>query len=263
MKYLADRLKGRHHVLFTPPSQRHGNAPFEKLKADTARMKELFPRVVEFAPELVLSRASVVAARLSFGLQIKHVSFCERAERSLRMVSPLVQKMLVPSLLPARIFSGYGIHNSDIIRYRGIPDAFTPRQETSDAKGAVLLETSPAMESIHGGLSSKFPKVATIRDGTASEYGGDVPADAALFIGYSPLVIRAALVGVPTISYSPRLDAMQRYLIRHNLLVHRTKPNDIMDLACKMAGSSKTEEAGRVVSGMEDPYDILLRIVSV
>jgi predicted glycosyltransferase len=48
-----------------------------KFNAHLDRMKKLSPLITKFSPDLTISFCSPEAARISFGLGIKHVAFCD------------------------------------------------------------------------------------------------------------------------------------------------------------------------------------------
>lgn len=258
LEHVAARLGEGHRVLLTPPGEAGplggGAALFGRLRAETRRMERLLAAVAEFAPEAAVSCASAVAARISFGLGVRHLSFCEGPSRRLRTVAPLLQKMLVPSVVPAGAFSRYGIDAGDIVRYGGVPDAFARWPEAPPSGGAVVVEEG-GMPEVIGPLRDEFPRVVT------ADRNGGVPGDALLFVGHGRMVARAALAGVPTISYGRRPDAIQRYLARSRLVAHRTGLRDILRSARRMAGSSNAGRAGDVISRMEDPCDTLLDVI--
>lgn len=105
---------------------RHGG--FEKaskLKASVYRMEKLIPLITKFSPELIISFCSPEAARISFGLGIKHIAFCDSPHASavMKLTLPFIQKLLTPKVIPKEEFSKYGINNNDIIQYNAI-DAY-------------------------------------------------------------------------------------------------------------------------------------------
>ena len=57
---------------------KHGGADKEsKLRASIDRIEKLSKKIKGFEPDIVISFGSPEAARISFGLGIKHVMFCE------------------------------------------------------------------------------------------------------------------------------------------------------------------------------------------
>ena len=62
----------------------------------------LLPKVEEFGPEIAVRFYSPEAARISFGLGIRHVAFTDTpyAHAILKLTLPLVQKLLTPYVTP-------------------------------------------------------------------------------------------------------------------------------------------------------------------
>jgi len=93
-----------------------------KLEASIDRMGKLFRKIKAFSPDIVISFCSPEAARISFGLGIKHVAFCDspHADAVMRLTLPLIQKLLIPNAIPKNEFSKYGIDKKNIISYKAI-----------------------------------------------------------------------------------------------------------------------------------------------
>ncbi len=97
----------------------------EKLKASTHRVDRLTDIVSKFSPDLVISFCSPEAARVAFGLGIKHVVFSDspHAEAVMRLALPFAQKLLIPWIIPKEEFVKYGISKNNIIQYKAIDAA--------------------------------------------------------------------------------------------------------------------------------------------
>ena len=109
---------------------KHGGAEkSDKLKASLRRMYYLSTRIERFAPDLTISFCSPEAARISYGLGIKHIAFTDapHAEAVMRLSIPLVQRLLVPWVIPKKEFVKYGISKKAIIQYRAIDAAVVIR----------------------------------------------------------------------------------------------------------------------------------------
>ncbi len=96
-----------------------------KLEASTDRMGKLSGKIKVFSPDITISFCSPEAARISFGLGIRHVAFCDspHADAVMRLTLPFIQKLLIPNTIPKNEFSKYGINKKNIISYKAI-DAF-------------------------------------------------------------------------------------------------------------------------------------------
>lgn len=152
---MAERLRKRHQILCTTRNYRevnhlikmgrsnvlvigkHGGIKkSEKLKANVNRMKKLIPIIENFKPDVTVSFCSPDAARISYGLQIKHVAFSDtpHGEAVMRLTVPLIQKLLTPWVIPKEEFTKYGILAKNVIRYKAIDAAFIARQRQRHRK---------------------------------------------------------------------------------------------------------------------------------
>ncbi len=90
-----------------------------KLNASIDRMRLLSEKIQGFVPDLAISFCSPDAARISFGLGIKHIGFSNSPHHDavMRLTVPLLTKLLIPSYITKKEFSRYGIESKDIIKY--------------------------------------------------------------------------------------------------------------------------------------------------
>ena len=79
-----------------------GSLKIDKLNASLKRTLLLTDQIRRFRPDLTISFCSPDAARISFGLGIKHIAFCDspHAEAVMRLSIPLIQKLLIPLIIP-------------------------------------------------------------------------------------------------------------------------------------------------------------------
>ena len=105
-----------------------------KLKASIERIDKLSKKIQKFEPEVVISFGSPEAARISFGLGIKHIMFCDspHANAVMRLTLPLIQKLLIPYVIPKKEFSKYGINEKDIVQYKAIDAVVTMQREINE-----------------------------------------------------------------------------------------------------------------------------------
>ncbi|MFB5645400.1 MAG: DUF354 domain-containing protein [Nitrosopumilaceae archaeon] len=104
---------------------KHGGGDnFEKLQSHTDRIKKLSIIIKKFSPDLAVSFCSPEAARISHGLGIKHIAFCNapHAEAVMKLSVPLVQKLLIPKHIPKKEFTKYGISKKNIIQYNAMDE---------------------------------------------------------------------------------------------------------------------------------------------
>ncbi|QLH02177.1 lipid-A-disaccharide synthase [Nitrosopumilus cobalaminigenes] len=108
-----------------------------KLKASIDRMEKLSKKIKTFSPDIAISFCSPEAARISFGLGIKHIAFCDspHANAVMRLTLPLIQKLLIPQVISKKEFTTYGIDEKNIIQYKAIDAVVTiQRKVNQDAK---------------------------------------------------------------------------------------------------------------------------------
>ena len=105
-----------------------------KLKASIERMEKLSRRIKKFEPDLVISFGSPEAARISFGLGIKHIMFCDspHANAVMKLTLPLIQKLLIPYVISKKEFSKYGINEKDIVQYKAIDAVVTMKRKIDE-----------------------------------------------------------------------------------------------------------------------------------
>ena len=102
-----------------------------KLNASIDRMKKLSKIIMTFSPDIAISFCSPEAARISFGLGIKHIAFCDspHANAVMRLTLPLIQKVLIPEVISKKEFSRYGIDVKNIMSYKAIDAAVTIKRK--------------------------------------------------------------------------------------------------------------------------------------
>ena len=151
-----------------------------KLKASIDRMDGLFRKIKAFAPDIVISFCSPEAARISYGLGIKHVAFCDspHADAVMRLTLPLIQKLLIPHVISKNEFSKYGISKENIIQYKAIDAAITIQRKIKkdtilpfkkNNKKNILIRVEEAEAS----YTSKSSKIIPIIKKIISEYGDE------------------------------------------------------------------------------------------
>lgn len=121
----------------TPVGRHGGSEKSSKLESSILRMKKLIPLISRFSPELTISFCSPEAARISFGLGIRHVAFCDSPHASavMKLTLPFVQKLLIPWIIPKREFAKYGIDEKDIIQYKAIDAYVTIKRKNIQKNG--------------------------------------------------------------------------------------------------------------------------------
>ena len=105
-----------------------------KLKASIERIEKLTKKINKFKPDVVISFGSPEAARISFGMGIKHIMFCDspHANAVMRLTVPLIQKLLIPYVITKKEFSKFGINEKDIVQYKAIDALVTMKRKTDE-----------------------------------------------------------------------------------------------------------------------------------
>ena len=280
---------------------KHGGAEkHDKLNASLSRSKLLVKKISKFSPDITLSFCSPEAARISYGLGIKHICFSDspHAENVMRLVVPLVQKLLIPWIIPKKKFTKFGIDQNNIIQYKAIDAVTISKRKIKNIKKTVgkriiliRLEEDEASYSL-----KKRPIIPIVKE-ILKEFSGQeivimtryisqkkylqqifqkkikilsTVVDSKLllyntdiFIGSGgTMTAESALLGIPTISYDAVPNIIEDYLVRKKLVMREINPKkmvSVMKKVFKSSNSRRKNRAKKMMSSMEDPYPILLK----
>ena len=280
---------------------KHGGAEkHDKLNASLSRSKLLVKKISKFSPDITLSFCSPEAARVSYGLGIPHICFSDspHAENVMRLVVPLVQKLLIPWIIPKKKFTKFGIDQNNIKQYKAIDAATISKRKIKNIKKTVgkkiiliRLEEGEASYSL-----KKRPIIPIIKE-ILKEFSGQeivimtrytsqkkylqqifqkkikilsTVVDSKLllyntdiFIGSGgTMTAESALLGIPTISYDAVPNIIEDYLVRKKLVMREINPKkmvSVMKKVFKSSNSRRKNRAKKMMSSMEDPYPILLK----
>ena len=280
---------------------KHGGVEkHDKLDASLSRSKLLVKKITKFSPDITLSFCSPEAARISYGLGIKHICFSDspHAENVMRLVVPLVQKLLIPWIIPKKKFTKFGIDQNNIIQYKAIDAATISKRKIKNIKKTVgkriiliRLEEDEASYSL-----KKRPIIPIVKE-ILKEFSGQeivimtryvtqkkylqqifqkkikilstvvdsklLLYNADIFIGSGgTMTAESALLGIPTISYDAVPNIIEDYLVRKKLVMREINPKKIVSVMKKVFKSSNSRRKNRakkMMSSMEDPYPILLK----
>jgi predicted glycosyltransferase len=283
---------------------KHGGSTKEgKLFSSIQRMKYLTDSIVKFSPDLTISFCSPEAARVSYGLGIKHVAFSDspHAEAVMRLSVPLVQKLLIPWIIPKNEFVKFGIPKKDIIHYRAIDASVIVKEKSiieavdidrtnktivirpEESEAAYIqkkIETDKIIHEISkesevyniivltryvsqkNRFKEKFRKKVLIMDRVID--GKSLLTVADLFIGSGgTMTAESALMGVPTISYDAAPNYIEKYLVRIGLIKRESNPKKIPIIIKKMLNDDKEnrKKAKIILASMEDPYLKLIKVI--
>ncbi|BDQ31862.1 hypothetical protein NZNM25_20020 [Nitrosopumilus zosterae] len=249
---------------------KHGGSDKKsKLRASIDRMGELSRKIDNFSPDVVISFCSPEAARISFGLGIKHIAFCDSPHASavMRLTLPLIQKLLIPSIIPKNEFSKYGIDKKDITSYNAIDAVVTIKRKINQQRSLPFKQTNRKnilirAEEEEAAYASKSSKIIPIIKQIVKEHekenivilgrytkqiqniqkiigkkakvvkmtfdGKYLLSNTDIFIGSGgTMTAESALMGIPTISYNAVPNIIENFLVKKYLVKRETNPKKI------------------------------------
>lgn len=117
----------------------HGGADrYEKLRQSAKRVFELADLIKNFEPDIAITFSSPEAARVAFGLGIRHIGFSDspHAKAVSRLTVPLMNHLFCPWVIPYSAWAKCGISRNCIIRYKGLdPVAWIRRNSLTSNAG--------------------------------------------------------------------------------------------------------------------------------
>ena len=276
-----------------------------KLEASIDRMGKLSGKIKVFSPDLTISFCSPEAAKISFGLGIRHVAFCDspHADAVMRLTLPLIQKLLIPNVIPKNEFSKYGIDKKNIISYKAIDAVVTIKRKINQE--AVLPFRKNKRKNIlirveeeEAAYASKSSKIISIIKQVTKEYGEEnivilgrytkqiqnlqkkfgkkakivkmsfdgkhLLNNTDVFIGSGgTMTAESALLGIPTISYNAVPNIIENFLVKKYLVKRETNPNKISKHIKKIFGSSNNVNQKRAKIIVEQMEDPIKKLIKV
>ncbi|MCH9041239.1 MAG: DUF354 domain-containing protein [Nitrosopumilus sp.] len=276
-----------------------------KLEASIDRMGKLSGKIKVFSPDLTISFCSPEAAKISFGLGIRHVAFCDspHADAVMRLTLPLIQKLLIPNVIPKNEFSKYGIDKKNIISYKAIDAVVTIKRKINQE--AVLPFRKNKRKNIlirveeeEAAYASKSSKIISIIKQVTKEYGEEnivilgrytkqiqnlqkkfgkkakivkmsfdgkhLLNNTDVFIGSGgTMTAESALLGIPTISYNAVPNIIENFLVKKYLVKRETNPNKISNHIKKIFGSSNNVNQKRAKIIVEQMEDPIKKLIKV
>ena len=264
-----------------------GKSKEGKLKASIHRMGRLVSKVEEFGPEVAISFCSPEAARISFGLGIRHVVFADTpyAHAILRLTCPLIQRLLTPYIIPKRLFTVHGLAPKDIIHYRGLTSSVTAkrtsvphklpfarngkknilvRPDEEEAAYASVTNTTEMIKQIVkkfdgenvvvlGRYPDQIARIKKIVGGGAlvvpmSSDGKYLLEHTDVFIGSGgTMTSESALLGVPTVSYNAVPNHVEKFLVKRRLAIREMDPKSIGDVVEGMLESGGVPDRAKKI----------------
>ena len=280
-----------------------GSRRDDKLNASLHRAKSLSLRIKKFSPDITVSCCSPEAARVSYGLDIPHVCFSDspHATAVMRLVIPLVQKLLIPWIITKKEFTKFGMNSKDIISYRSIDAAVIAKRKISknnktgskkNGRKTILVRVEEEYASYSTKSRPAIPIIKEIIKNFSNEeivvmgrYSSQVRhleqvfgkkirvlnkvvdskillKDTDVFIGSGgTMTAESALLGIPTISYNAIPNIVETYLVKKKLVIRETNPKQIVSSMKKILESSNLEIKKRSKKMLDSMEDPYLTLV--
>ncbi len=321
---MIEKLRKKHNVLCTSRSydevsklakirnfdlvcvgKHGGHEKFGKLEASINRIKELSVLIDKFSPELAISFCSPEAARVSFGMGIRHIAFCDspHANAVMKLTLPLIQKLLIPWIIPKKEFSKYGIDIKNIISYRAIDASVTIKRNVNqknplpfknnhkknilirvEEEQASYTQKSKIIIPIIREIINEFDDENIVILGRYTEQirnlkklfgknakilkmsfdGKYLLNNTDVFLGSGgTMTAESALLGVPTISYNAVPNIIEKYLVKNNLVKRETNPKKINKIIKKILESSDNNYRNRARKISNSMEDPIKKLIQV
>ena len=280
-----------------------GTKRHDKLNASLHRSKSLSLRIKQFSPDITVSFCSPEAARVSYGLGISHICFSDspHATAVMRLVIPLVQKLLIPWIIPKKEFTKFGIDSKDIVSYRAIDAAIIAKRKISknnktrskkNVRKIILVRVEEEYASYSTKRRPAIPIIKEILKNFSNEeivvmgrYSSQIKhleqvfgkkirvlnkvvdsknllENTDVFIGSGgTMTAESALLGIPTISYNAVPNIIEAYLVKKKLVIRKTNPKQIANSIEKILRSSNLGIKKRSKKMMNSMEDPYLTLV--
>jgi len=285
---------------------KHGGGDKEsKLKASIDRIEKLSKKIKKFGPDVVISFGSPEAARISFGLGIKHIMFCDspHANAVMRLTIPLIQKLLIPYVIPKKEFSKFGINQKDIVQYKAVDAVVTMQRKTKENitspfknnnKKNILIR----VEEEEAAYTSKSSKIIPIIKKIANDYkdenivvlgrytqqiinlqktvgkkvkvikmsfdGKYLLNNTDIFIGSGgTMTAESALMGVPTISYNAVPNIIENFLVKKSLVKRETNPKRVSNEIKRIFRGKSDQNQKRAVKVVKQMEDPIQKLEKI
>ena len=276
-----------------------------KLKASIERIEKLSKKIKNFEPDVVISFGSPEAARISFGLGIKHIMFCDspHANAVMRLTLPLIQKLLIPYVIPKKEFSKFGINEKDIVQYKAIDAVVTMQRKINqniispfknNNKKNILIR----VEEEEAAYTSKSSKIIPIIKKIANDYkdeniivlgrytqqiinlqkimgkkikvikmsfdGKYLLNDTDVFIGSGgTMTAESALMGIPTISYNAVPNIIENFLVKKSLVKRETNPKKVSNEIKRIFARKNDQNQKRAKKVVKQMEDPIEKLIKI
>jgi len=282
-----------------------GNDKKTKLMASIDRMGKMSRKIEVFSPDLAISYCSPEAARISFGLGIKHIAFCDspHANAVMRLTLPLIQKLLIPHVIPKNEFSRYGIDKKNIISYKAIDAVVTIKRKINQNESLPFKNNKRKnilirIEEEEASYTSKSSKIIPIIKKIVNQYnnenivilgrytkqihnlqkivgkkakivkmsfdGKHLLNNTDIFIGSGgTMTAESALMGIPTISYNAVPNIVEKFLVKKYLVKRETNVDKISDYIRKTFESTNKINQNRAKKIVRQMEDPIQKLMKV
>ena len=282
-----------------------GNDKKTKLMASIDRMEKMSRKIEAFSPDLAISYCSPEAARISFGLGIKHIAFCDspHANAVMRLTLPLIQKLLIPYVIPKNEFSRYGIDKKNIISYKAIDAVVTIKRKIDQNESLPFKNNKRKnilirIEEEEASYTSKSSKIIPIIKKIVNHYnnenivilgrytkqiqnlqkivgkkakivkmsfdGKHLLNNTDIFIGSGgTMTAESALMGIPTISYNAVPNIVEKFLVKKYLVKRETNVDKISDYIRKTFESTNKINQNRAKKIVRQMEDPIQKLMKV
>ena len=282
-----------------------GNDKKTKLMASIDRMEKMSRKIEAFSPDLAISYCSPEAARISFGLGIKHIAFCDspHANAVMRLTLPLIQKLLIPHVIPKNEFSRYGIDKKNIISYKAIDAVVTIKRKINQNESLPFKNNKRKnilirIEEEEASYTSKSSKIIPIIKKIVNHYnnenivilgryakqiqnlqkivgkkakivkmsfdGKHLLNNTDIFIGSGgTMTAESALMGIPTISYNAVPNIVEKFLVKKYLVKRETNVDKISDYIRKTFESTNKINQNRAKKIVRQMEDPIQKLMKV
>ena len=276
-----------------------------KLKASIERIEKLSKKIKNFEPDVVISFGSPEAARISFGLGIKHIMFCDspHANAVMKLTLPLIQKLLIPYVIPKKEFSKFGINEKDIVQYKAIDAVVTMQRKINqniispfknNNKKNILIR----VEEEEASYTSKSSKIIPIIKKIANDYkdeniivlgrytqqiinlqkimgkkikvikmsfdGKYLLNDTDVFIGSGgTMTAESALMGIPTISYNAVPNIIENFLVKKSLVKRETNPKKVSNEIKRIFARKNDQNQKRARKVVKQMEDPIEKLIKI
>ncbi len=276
-----------------------------KLKASIERIEKLTKKINKFKPDVVISFGSPEAARISFGLGIKHIMFCDspHANAVMRLTLPLIQKLLIPYVIPKKEFSKFGINEKNIVQYKAIDAVVTMKRKINqniispfknNNKKNILIR----VEEEEASYTSKSSKIIPIIQKIANDYkdeniivlgrysqqiinlqkiigkkikiikmsfdGKYLLNDTDVFIGSGgTMTAESALMGIPTISYNAVPNIIENFLVKKSLVKRETNPKKVSNEIKRIFARKNDQDQKRAKKVVKQMEDPIEKLIKI